>query len=266
MAANGQSLLLLSTVGHESNVAQNDIGQFDGTWMTKLDTAQFPTKSANYTLDKGIYECLTCVPKVVVKADGSDQKVTGHPDYDTVAARVASADSVEIVNKKYGRIVYTETDKVSWDGNMLTQKFTDTTEAQPVIVETTYTRLGKGPVGAHAISGSWQMVSNVLSNVSSNALTVTYKVTVDGLQMSTPNGESYDAKFDGKFVPINGDPGHTMVSLKRINANTIEETEQQEGKIVSVERMTVSKDSKSIQVEYTDKLSEMTTKFTMEKQ
>jgi hypothetical protein len=52
---------------------------FDGTWMTKLDTAQFPTKPQTFTLNKGMYECATCVPKYAVKANGTDQKVTGHP-------------------------------------------------------------------------------------------------------------------------------------------------------------------------------------------
>jgi len=52
---------------------------FDGTWMTKLDTAQFPEKPDSYLLSKGRYECSSCVPKFNVKADGTDQKVTGHP-------------------------------------------------------------------------------------------------------------------------------------------------------------------------------------------
>ncbi|MGA8376480.1 MAG: hypothetical protein WB758_17920, partial [Candidatus Sulfotelmatobacter sp.] len=67
---------------------------FDGTWMTKLDTAKFPTKPDQYSLSNNTYECLTCVPKVAVKADGNDQKVTGHPYYDTIAVHVVNASSV----------------------------------------------------------------------------------------------------------------------------------------------------------------------------
>jgi maltose alpha-D-glucosyltransferase/alpha-amylase len=77
---------------------------------------------------------------------------------------------------------------------------------------------------------------------------------------------SYDAKFDGKDYPIQGDPGHTTVSLKRIGDDTIEETDKRDGKIVGVYRMTVSSDGKSIHAEYTDKERETTTTFTMEKQ
>jgi hypothetical protein len=95
---------------------------------------------------------------------------------------------------------------------------------------------------------------------------VTYQGTADGLKMSDPNGNSYDAKFDGKDYPINGDPGHTMVSLKRVGDDTIEETDKRDGKIVGVYRMTVSKDGKSIKAEYTDKQRGTTMAFTMEKQ
>ena len=47
-----------------------------------------------------MYECLTCVPKLAVKADGSDQKVTGHPYYDTIAVNVVNASSIEIIRKE----------------------------------------------------------------------------------------------------------------------------------------------------------------------
>jgi hypothetical protein len=84
--------------------------------------------------------------------------------------------------------------------------------------------------------------------------------------MSDLNGNSYDAKFDGKEYPIQGDPGHTMVSLKRIGDRTIEETDKRDGKIVGLYRMTVSSDGKSIHAEYHDKQHGTTTSFTMEKQ
>ena len=237
---------------------------FDGTWMTKLDTAQFPTKPDNYSLNSNMYECLTCVPKVAVKADGTDQKVTGNPYYDTIAVHVVNASSVEIIQKKDGKVMGTNTRTVSADGNTLSDKFTDTTGTQPVTGEVTSTRVSPGPAGSHAVSGSWR--TEKVNSVSSNGLTVTYQGTADGLKMSDQNGNSYDAKFDGKEYPIQGDPGHTMVSLKRIGDRTIEETDKRDGKIVGLYRMTVSSDGKSIHAEYHDKQHGTTTSFTMEKQ
>jgi len=237
---------------------------FDGTWMTKLDTAKFPTKPDKYSLNNNMYECLTCVPKVAVKADGTDQKVTGHPYYDTVAVKVVNASSVEIIQKKDGKVMYTDTATVSPDGKALNEKFTDNSGTQPVTGEATSTRVAPGAAGSHAMSGAWRIEK--VNSISNNGLTVTYQGTADGLKMSDPNGNSYDAKFDGKDYPIQGDPGHTMVSLKRIADNTIEETDKRDGKVVGVSHLTVSKDGKSIQVEYTDKQHGTKTTFSMEKQ
>jgi len=236
---------------------------FDGTWTMKLDTAKLPTKPDRFSLTNNKYECLTCVPKVEVKADGSDQKVTGHPYYDTVAVNVVNASSIEVISKKDGKVVYTDTHTVSADGKTQSDRFTDNTGTQPVTGEVISTRVSSGPAGSHAISGSWRQEK--VENMSSNGLTINYQGTADGLKMSDMNGNSYDAKFDGKDYPIQGDPGHTMISLKRIGNDTIEETDKRDGKIVGIYRMTVSADGKSIQAEYKDKLHGTTTSFTMEK-
>lgn len=72
-------------------------------------------------------------------------------------------------------------------------------------------RVAKGPAGSHALSGSWR---GEKIDLSKSGLTVTYQTTTDGLKMSSLQGDSYDAKFDGKDYPINGDAGQTMVALK----------------------------------------------------
>lgn len=237
---------------------------FDGTWMTKLDTAQFPQKPDRFTLNKGMYECWTCIPEVKVKADGTDQKVTGHAYYDTIAVRVVDDHTVEITRKKDGKVMFVNNDIVSADGNSMTSKFNDTSEQKPVTGEMTFTKIGKGPVGSHPLSGSWRVAK--VNSVSDNGLTLTFKATADGLQMSDTNGASYDAKFDGKEVPMSGDPGNTMISLKRIDANTIEETDKRKGKVVGVTKMTVSSDGKTMNVEYNDTQQGTTTTYKMEKQ
>ena len=231
--------------------------------MTKLDTAKFPTKPDKYSLSNNMYECLTCVPKVSVKADGSEQKVTGHPYFDTIAVKVVNASSVEIIQKKEGKVMYTDTATVSSDGNTLDDKFTDTSGTQPVTGEVTSKTRGARTVRRACPVGI--VAHGEGDSISDNGLTITYQGTENGLKMSDQNGNSYDAKFDGKEYPINGDPGHTMVSLKRVGNNTVEETDKRDGKIVGVFRMTVSADGKSIAAEYNDKLHGTKTSFTMEK-
>lgn len=237
---------------------------FDGTWIARLDTAQFPKKPDTYLLEKDMYECSTCAPKYRVKADGTDQKVTGHPYYDTVAVKVVDDHTVEITEKKDGKTMGTDTDTVSSDGNTLSSKFADLTEDKPVTGEISSTRVSKGPAGSHAVSGSWR--TEKVNSVSDNGLTVRYEGTSNGLKMSDLNGVSFDAKFDGKDYPVQGDPGHTMVSLRRVGDNAIEETDKRDGKVVGVAKMTVSPDGKWITVEFTNKQRGTTTTYKMEKQ
>src|SRR6202034_3611905 len=85
-----------------------------------------------------------------------------------------------------------------------------------------------------------------LESVSDNSLLVTYKTDGDSLTMSEPTGQSYVAKLDGTEAPFNGDPGLTTVSVKRIDKNTIQETDKRDGKAMYVTQMTISADGKSL--------------------
>ena len=104
---------------------------WNGTWMTKLDTAQLPKKPEVYSLQNGTYRCSTCVPVIEVKADGMDQAVTGSHYFDMVSVKIVDPNTVEITDKKDGKPVYWETDKVSSDGKMLTENFKDQTSGNP---------------------------------------------------------------------------------------------------------------------------------------
>ena len=106
--------------------------------------------------------------------------------------------------------------------------------------------IGHRPIGD--IDGCVTYSFSVLLDLSGNSTTITYHATADSLKMSDLNGQSYEARFDGKDYPILGDPGRAMVSLKRISERIIEETDKRDGKVDSVTRMTVSPDGKSIHV------------------
>jgi hypothetical protein len=244
-------------------MAQNAI---DGTWKFDLSTAQLPKKPDVFLLQGGMYECKTCVPPVDVKADGQDQKVTGNPYYDTVSITVVDDRTIEETDKRGSKTVATSKSTVSPDGNTLTFIFTDSsaTNADPVTGKGEATRVTKGPAGAHAISGSWQTAQ--LENLSANALLVTYQVNGDTLTMSNPTGQAYTAKLDGTDAPYKGDPGTTSVSVKQMGKNTIEETDKRDGKVISVARITVAPDGKSMTVAVTDKLRGTTSQFVAAKQ
>jgi hypothetical protein len=84
--------------------------------------------------------------------------------------------------------------------------------------------------------------------LSENGVTTTYKSNGDDLTMSTPAGEGYTAKLDGKDYPYKGSFSYDAVSLKRINDRTIEETDKLDGKATQVSKMSVSTDGKTLTV------------------
>lgn len=195
------------------------------------------------------FHCMTCDPRVHVKADGSDQKLIGNPNSDTVSVRIVDANSVEFIQKKNGTPTFTCTEIVSPDGNTKTEEFSETPTTQRVTGKALFTRVAKGPVGSHALSGSWQM--QVVKNTASVGPLTTYQTTKDGLKVSA-DGETYEAKFDGKDYPVQGDSAHGTVSRRMIDDNTIEKTYEREGKVVRVSLEMVSEDGKSMRVASTD--------------
>jgi hypothetical protein len=239
---------------------------FDGTWKVDLKTAEFPTKPDVYLLQDGTYHCKTCVPAVDVKADGQDHKVSGHRYYEMVSIKVVDDRTIEETDKRNGKTVATSRTWVSADGNTLMFEFTDSsaTNADPVTGKGEATRVAKGPAGSHAISGSWR--TSKLDSVSDNGLMFTDKVEGDSLRMSTPTGQGYTAKLDGTEAPYAGDPGTTSVSVKKVDKNTIEETDKRDGKVISVTRMTVAADGKSMTISVNDKLHGTTSQYVAVKQ
>ena len=55
----------------------------------------------------------------------------------------------------------------------------------------------------------------------------------------------WTAKFDGKDYTVKGDPDRDMVSLKKIDDNTIEVTNKKNGKVANTMKIVVAKDGKS---------------------
>jgi hypothetical protein len=239
---------------------------FDGTWRMDLSKAHLPTKPDQYLLQNGTYQCQSCVPPYTVKADGQDHKVTGHPYFETVSVRVLDDKSVEFTQKKGGKTVGTDKATIDSTGNRLTDEFTWQPEAssKPQNGKGVSTRVTKGPAGSHAISGSWR--AEKLADLSQDAMTWTYKTSDNGMSMKAATGESYDAKFDGKDYPYKGDPGTTSVSLKKIDANTVEETDRREGKVISVSRISVAPGGKTLKINVDDKLHGTTSSFVATKQ
>ena len=234
---------------------------FDGNWKVSLNHIQLSKKPDVYVITATSYTCSSCGPAYTVKADGTDQKVAGH-EIDTIAVTVTST-SVTSVGKLKGKTLFTSRDTVSADGKTVTEEYTSNYGSQPVEFKSAYTQVTPPAAGENALSGSW-VQSKVLS-ASDSALIETLGMTDDGFTFSQ-NGQSYDAKFDGKKYPITGDPTNTMVTLKKLGPSSVEESDYQKGKLVDVARMTVAADGKTLHVVDHNIRTDHTLRYTADKQ
>jgi hypothetical protein len=224
-------LLLLSAM----SVAESP---FDGTWIVDADVKP-SEKPTEFLVSKGVFRTGT----LEIRADGQDHEIKPTEYSDAMNVRIVDEHTVEVVSKKAGKAMFIETETVSADGNTLIQVLKDTTESEAVTFVTTSRRIALRPTGAHLVSGSWQAIKTTRSK---NGSIISYKCTAEGFSAETPLGEKLVAKFDGKYYPIEDDPWHTMVSVKLIDPNTIEQANQRNGKVVFVVRLTITLDGKTI--------------------
>ena len=240
---------------------------FDGTWKIDMKKVNFPKKPDIFLLQNGTYECKTCAPPYKVKADATDQSVSGNPYVDTVAIQVVNDHEIKATEKKGGKVVSTSTSTVSPDGKTLRFEFSDSSNTNggpPITGKGELTRVATGPAGSNAISGSW-LISKMAS-MSDNAVVWTYKVRGDNITMTQPTGQSYTAKLNGADAPMKGDPGTTSVSVKMMGKDTLVETDKRDGKVIGIFKMTVAADAKTAKASYDDKLSNRTTRIDLAKQ
>ena len=271
MAFAAASMLTLAACNKQAAPAGNGIAAaasadaINGTWKADINSVKFDQKPDELLLKDGQYSCSTCVPPVKVAADGAFHPVSGSKYYDSFAAKIVDDHTVTTTSKRGDAVVGENTRTISADGKTLTGSFTDssTPNAPPVKGNYTETRVGEAPAGAHIVSGSW-MPSKV-NQVSDEGLTVTYRVDGDMLHMSSPAGQSYDAKLDGSDTPIKGDVGGTVASVKKVGDNSYEETDKRDGKVINVATFTIGADGK-MQVSSHSNLDGSTTTYTAEKQ
>jgi hypothetical protein len=239
-------------------------GPFDGTWKIEISQPQTSQgEDAVLLLQNGTFQCISCNPKINIKAEGTDQAVPPETkEYDMMAIKAVTDKSTETTAKKDGRVVSRTKNTISADGKTSTIEITNYPESgkQPFTYRLTYIRVAEGPPGSHAISGTWRM-----QNLSA-ALMVTMKSTPDGLMSSGPTGQSFDAKFDGKDYPVKGAAPGTTISLSKVNERAIDQTSKQNGKIVEVTHMTVSADGKTMTIALENKEQGTTTTLTATKQ
>jgi hypothetical protein len=105
-------------------------------------------------------------------------------------------------------------------------------------------------------SGTWKMnaaKSKYSPGPAAKSITSTIESDENGVKVNSegtdgegkPTHVQYDAKFDGQDYPITGAPNADTISVKRIDANTIQSTVKKGGEVVMTVTSTVSKDGKT---------------------
>jgi len=106
--------------------------RFDGTWEMKMDTLQFSRAPEQYLIDHGMYRCLSCVPKVDVKADGTcvakfdgNDYPIGKSGHANIALKVVDEYTLEETDKRDGKVMTVARMTVSKDGKSMTVESSD---------------------------------------------------------------------------------------------------------------------------------------------
>jgi len=233
---------------------------FDGTWRTDPARSKFDQKPFTIYTSQGWYHCVGCIPPYDIAADGQFHPVSGQP-FDELSVTIVDPHTLAFVDRKDGRKIGEGTVTVSADGKLLVSKDTNypANGAGPQDSSITLKRAGTLPPGVHATSGNW--VPLKFSDTAAD-LTFTYKSNGDEFSMTDPTGDSYTAKFDGNDYPYKGSSGtNYTVSLKRINAHTIEETDKRDGKVLDIQTITVSSDGKTLTTVSHDPRNDTTSTF-----
>ena len=224
---------------------------FDGTWRPEYPQKVAPGEKHDVIdLKGGVFECRSCTPPYTVAADGVDHPASNNPGYDARNIKVVDARTVVRTAKKGGRIVYESRVIASEDGRTLTELQTIMGEtAHPVVVRIRSTRIGAATPGSHAVSGEWQRLDYDLPN---NDEDTTLHVEGDTLSMSDKMGRSFSARLDGSDAPYSGSPEFTSVSVKQLDARTLEERDKRDGKVVKITRWAVDPDGTTIHARFDD--------------
>jgi hypothetical protein len=251
------ALLCLATISRAES-------PFNGTWKTDVAQAKWSPKPLIFYISEGWYHCVTCNPTFDVAADGQDHAVAGQ-SYDTLAVTIVDDHTISTTTKKNGKVTAESTRTVSADGKTLTVHSTshpkDSDKA--LTFDAKAKRDGVARPGVHATSGRWIVQQEKGSD---EAFTTTFKVDSDQISMSQPDGENYTATLGGGDSPYKGAYGFDAVSVRLVNANTIEETDKRDGRVIDVNTMTVSPGGKMMTIVESDKVTGRTTTFTAKKQ
>jgi hypothetical protein len=131
------------------------------------------------------------------------------------------------------------------------------TLAMAAAVATSLAATGLSAQAADPASGTWELnlaKSKFSPGPAPKSLTRTYEVTGGVIKYSLngtdadgkPTSMQYTAKSDGKDYPVTGSKDFDAISLRQVDASTMEATLKKGGKAVQTSTRVLSKDGKTL--------------------
>lgn len=212
-----------------------------GKWKLNPVKSDFGATTITFTDDGHRFEFSADGLSYKFKIDGKDYMAL----MGTTAAwkEIKPNDTWETTNKLAGRLVSTDTVKVSADGKTLTIESKGTKpNGEKVDDVTVYERVSGGP----GLAGKWK-TKNV--KITSPSVLEFAPNGADGITMTLTDIKAVcNAKFDGNDYPATGPtvPPKLTMSFKQAGPRAFETTTKVDGKPLFVSTSTVSEDGKTL--------------------
>jgi hypothetical protein len=214
---------------------------YAGKWKLNFAKSDFGETTIAFTKEaSGQMQFTTMGQSYTFQVDGKDYPALFGR---TAAWKQIDANTWEVTIKQDGKLIVTETTKLSADGKALTVNASGPKPAGGTFEETVlYERISGGP----GLEGKWKT-----KNIKGSAPTVLELAPSgsDGLTIRIPDFQiNCEAKFDGKDYPATGPtvpPGLT-IAITKSGPRSFDMTEKKDGKEIIKLSFAVSADGKAL--------------------
>ena len=175
------------------------------------------------------------------KLNGQNADVPGNPGFNQIELRRIDKHQVEIKQKKDGALVATILDKLSKDANELTSTTSQSGRSDKITV---WKRTGGKKTLTDLFAGEWT------EDLSKTRLRqgLVLKIEANGTDGVRFSGDfSYTARFDGKEYDLKNS-GNDTVSLRLVDAHTVDSTYRRDEQITQKDRWVISPDGTQLTV------------------
>jgi hypothetical protein len=214
-----------------------------GSWtLVSAQSAMNPPNKLSVTpLQNGVHVVISGDTHVdfVGNWNGHETPVQGNPAFDRVELRRIGKHQAEIKEKKDGAVAAIVRDTLSSDAKELTITTSEKGHASRVTV---WTRSGGSKVADNLFAGEWTQDLSKTRLLQGLVL----RIEADGAEGVRFSGEfSYTARFDGKEYSLKNSNNDT-VTLKLIDAHTVDSTYRRDDQVTQRDRWVVSADGQQI--------------------